>query len=130
MEAKAKHAFGYGRMTAGRGRHLKAHQIGWCLENGPIPKGMQVLHKCDNPSCSNPNHLFLGTVRDNIHDAMRKGRMKPPPHWSGIDHPNAKLNADDVRRIKQDNRPATRVAPDYGICTKTVYRIRSGELTR
>lgn len=129
-KTKARHPFGYGRMTAGRGVNLKAHQIGWCLENGPIPNDKQVLHKCDNPSCCNPKHLFLGTARVNIHDAISKGRLRLPPRMTGAAHPNAKLTSADFRRIRQDNRPATQVAPDYSICTKTVYRIRSGELSR
>jgi hypothetical protein len=61
---------GYGQVN-----HTVAHRIAWEMTNGPIPEGLWVLHKCDNPPCCNPNHLFLGTVKDNVHDAMRKGRM-------------------------------------------------------
>ena len=52
-----------------------AHRASWNINKGEIPKGMQVLHRCDNPKCVNPLHLFLGTQADNIHDCMAKGRM-------------------------------------------------------
>jgi hypothetical protein len=73
---RSKNQDGYGRITVNQ-RLESAHRISWALFNGPIPPGMQVLHKCDVPSCVNVEHLFLGTVADNIHDAMRKGRHFP-----------------------------------------------------
>lgn len=64
---------GYGAVIVGK--HGKgAHRLSWVLHRGPIPKGMCVLHKCDNPPCVNPDHLFIGTIRDNVHDMCRKGR--------------------------------------------------------
>lgn len=73
--------FGYGKMSRGRrgGGLEPAHRVAWRLFNGPIPFGMSVLHRCDVPACVNPNHLFLGTQADNIHDAMAKGRHSKPP---------------------------------------------------
>lgn len=125
--AKAKHPYGYGRMTAGRGVHLKAHQIGWALANGPIPEGMSILHRCDNPGCCNPAHLFLGDQAANMGDAKRKGRMSKPPIHRGASHHLAKLSDEQVSAIRDDQRSATAVAADYGIATKTVYRIRWGQ---
>ena len=66
---------GYGKVRHGPGAQLRVHCAAWALTNGPIPAGMSVLHRCDNPPCFNPEHLFLGTQRDNVHDAINKGRM-------------------------------------------------------
>lgn len=73
--AGPRNAFGYGRMTSG-GRLQVAHRLCWEVFNGPVPDGLSVLHKCDNPSCINPDHLWLGTYSDNIRDAWAKGRHK------------------------------------------------------
>lgn len=60
---------GYGRVG-----DLYAHRVSYEIHVGPIPAGLQVLHRCDNPPCSNPSHLFLGTVTDNMRDMWAKGR--------------------------------------------------------
>lgn len=59
-----------------RSRFINGHRVMWEWRNGPIPKGMHVCHKCDVPSCINPDHLFLGTHADNMADKMRKGRAR------------------------------------------------------
>lgn len=68
-----KESKGYGRIGYNNKQH-KAHRVSWMLHNGPIPKDLCVLHKCDNPSCVNPNHLFLGTYQDNNKDRAEKSR--------------------------------------------------------
>lgn len=65
---------GYGQVTIS-GRKEYVHRVAWELTNGPIPAGLQVLHRCDNPPCFEPDHLFLGTQADNIRDALAKGRL-------------------------------------------------------
>lgn len=79
-----------------KGRLHLVHRVSWELHNGPIPLGMNVLHRCDNPPCVRPDHLFLGTVADNNRDAAIKGRIHRP---RGIANAHAKLNDDIARRI-------------------------------
>lgn len=64
---------GYGRFQAEG--HKRAHRAAWALFRGPIPAGLLVCHHCDNPPCCNPDHLFVGTMSDNIRDGYVKGRI-------------------------------------------------------
>ena len=74
-------AYGHGRLTY-ENTWWVASRLAWALTNGPIPDGLCVLHRCDNPPCCNPAHLFLGTRADNTTDMMTKGRN----HWLQRDH--------------------------------------------
>jgi hypothetical protein len=65
---------GYGMFTARHRRQRGAHRYAWEMVNGPIPDGMVICHRCDNPPCVRVDHLFLGTQKDNIHDMMAKHR--------------------------------------------------------
>lgn len=93
---------GYGRLSINN-RDKRAHRVAWELTYGPIPQGLLVCHHCDNPSCINPNHLFIGTHQDNINDAIKKGF---PNGWSsggqsGEKHPQAKLNIITVKKMRE-----------------------------
>ena len=70
----AKNNQGYGNFNVG-GKFERAHRIAYCLSIGEVPAGLFVLHHCDNPSCVNPKHLFLGTQKDNMQDCLKKGRF-------------------------------------------------------
>lgn len=63
----------YGKVMY-KGKRYSSHRLSWILTNGPIPDGMCVCHKCDIPRCVNPSHLFLGTMKDNTQDMIKKGR--------------------------------------------------------
>lgn len=73
----AKHQHGYGVLRPKDGPMIRVHRLMWEREHGPIPKGMLVLHRCDTPSCVNPDHLFLGDQRENMRDMWAKGRGRP-----------------------------------------------------
>ena len=94
---------GYGRIRY-RGPSTYAHRVSWLIHFGEIPPRMLVLHKCDNPPCVNPKHLFLGSQADNMRDMKTKQRSsKGPQGWapSGEDHWSTKLKAKDVRAIRK-----------------------------
>ncbi len=90
--------FGYGRLSlaaieyGGKMRPVGAHRFSWEHHNGPIPKGLFVLHTCDNPPCCNPRHLWLGTIQDNNLDCIKKGRR--PRNKLGV----TKQDCEDTRR--------------------------------
>jgi len=104
-----------------------AHRVSWIMHNSNIPEGLLVLHKCDNPSCVNPAHLFLGTFRDNSTDMVRKGRQaKGEDNGGGV-----KLTNKSVKEIrilnKMDFSHAT-VAKLYGVSRTLVKRIIKRQL--
>ena len=115
----ATNTHGYGWKTINM-KQVGLHRVAWEWANGPIPKGMSVLHKCDNPPCVNPDHLFIGTQRDNIDDMVRKGRS-----LIGTKNPHAKLTESDVLAIRVDNRPYSAIAKDYGISISNAWHIKN-----
>ena len=114
---------GYGQIRVGRkGPSYLAHRISYELHKGPIPDGKIVRHICDNPSCVNPDHLEVGTHKDNAQDCIDRGRRarRIRPHTR-----MRKLTDDQVRAIRADRRHAMLVAIDHGISEVTVYNIRA-----
>lgn len=105
---------GYGRASI-RGYSQWAHRAAYQIFVGPFPAEMDVLHKCDTPSCVNPLHLTLGTHRENMLDMVLKGRS---PH---------KLSAEQVRAIRTDTRFHSAIARDYGVGQSHISRIKSGK---
>lgn len=123
---------GYGRTTY-LGKEWGAHRLSWFLKNGPIPDGMNVLHKCDNPPCINPEHLFLGTHLDNMRDMAAKGRAKSGGVF-GEDHGHAKLTSNEVEEIlialalaKSKDGTSGRLALKYGVSDATISHIKHGK---
>lgn len=119
---------GYGTVSFNKKNHL-AHRVSYELENGPIPAGQYVCHRCDNPICVNPDHLFLGTQADNMSDCARKGRTRVPT-LKGEAHHQAKLTAEQVRAIRTDTRSHAAVARSLNMSKTTVCDIRRGRSWR
>ena len=118
---------GYGAINAGRGPKLRAHRVAWVLAGGTLPHGAVICHRCDNPKCCNPAHMFLGTQAENAADMRAKGRgVSPPIHW-GERHHNATIPDAAIPRILADERSHAAVAKDYGVSMNTIWRIRRGQ---
>lgn len=93
---------GYGRLEADNGRHAVAHRYAWIKLKGRVPRALHVCHNCpggDNPACVNPDHMFLGTDKDNMQDALKKGKHFVPG-LKGEQHGMAKLTSLQVRIIR------------------------------
>lgn len=112
---------GYGVFWLGYRKGTGAHRFSYMLENGPIPDGLLVRHKCDNPGCVNPRHLVTGTVRDNSRDSIERGRTP-----TGERNGGAKLTAARALQIRDSDGPLTKVAREYGISRSAVWKIRNG----
>jgi hypothetical protein len=115
--------FGYGgfAIPAVDGTYTaRAHRVAWEMVNGPIPDGVNVLHKCDVPACVNVDHLFLGTQKDNVDDMIEKGRgIHGEDHWS------TRLQDSQVKEIRS-RWPAESLSAlgrEYGVSTTTIWRI-------
>ena len=110
-----------------------AHRVAYELTYGEIPKGTGhhgtcVLHRCDNPRCCNPHHLFLGTHAENMRDCSSKKRKRAA---AGEQHCNAKLTEKQVREIRANsNVRYVHLAVRYGVTDATIGHIRTGRTWR
>ena len=114
---------GYGIVWDGK-KLQYAHRFSWELENGPIPNGMKILHRCDVRKCVFNEHLFIGTQLENIADCVSKGR-----NTMGEKHPKAILTEEDVKQLRSLHIPWNRKASipvlskRFGISPNTAYQI-------
>lgn len=124
---------GYGRIYLGERRHVLAHRVSWEAHNGkPIPNGLWALHKCDQPACVNPDHLYPGTHAQNTEDMVRRNRTAK---WKGLRcgeaNPRAKLSWDDVPKIKSMVRRGISrrtVATLFAVSTTTINNLIAGRI--
>lgn len=117
-----RHPTGYGEFYLS-GVFWKTHRFAWAEENGPIPAGMFICHRCDNPPCVRPDHLFLGTPGDNARDRARKGRS----NRRGEGNSSAKLTVEQVKAIRIARGTQFAIARQFGISQTQVSAIRRGE---
>lgn len=117
---------GYGAFYGKNNKTIKAHRFAWTYYRGTIPNGFGyhgvcVCHKCDERSCVNPSHLFLGSQRDNMRDGVTRRRFVKPV---GEASPSAKLTELQVYAIRKDRRTLTAIADSYGVGISTVFGVR------
>lgn len=115
--------FPYGRVRLG-GKRFLAHRVAYETANGPIPNGLVVRHQCDNPKCCNPNHLLIGTHKDNVHDCIQRGRARRAV-IIGTQNGRAKITADDVRLIRRSNKSTYALARELRISREQIGHIRN-----
>lgn len=119
---------GYGKIKV-KGESLIASRVAWEIANNAKLGDLFALHKCDNPKCCNPAHIFAGTNQDNMDDMRRKGRVRNFSA-SGAKNPRAKLTADQAIAIKkriaagEKNQP---LADEYGVSDSAISLIRRGK---
>lgn len=116
--------WGYGVINLGDGTTRLTHRVAWEVTYGPISQVQRVLHRCDVRRCVRPDHLWLGTQRDNLHDGQQKGRMR---QWGTTTNPQAKLTIEDVQSIRR--RGASKrgemsaLAREYGVDLATISNV-------
>ncbi len=132
----AKADLGYGKFYLSRERKgERAHRVAWEMLRGAIPIGLYVLHNCpggDNPACVNPNHLFLGTKRDNSRDMVAKGRNVYRIRIGEANN-KARLTSEAVRAIRSalvSGVSASSLARQFGVHHSTVQRVAAGRTWR
>ena len=120
---------GYGRLRIG-GKVTKAHRVAYQLHYGDLDANKIICHRCDNPACVNPAHLWQGTHRENQDDAFRK-RRKPTVRSIGERNPNSKLTSMDVEMVLYlifRGYGDGEIAKRFGVTRSTIALIREGKI--
>jgi len=113
----------HGQWRNGEGQHELSHRAAWRMFVGEIPEGMFVLHRCDDPICVNPAHLFLGTQTDNLNDMWAKKRARPKQSL-GEKHGMSKLTSEMVREIRDSKETGVALSRKFGVTPTTICDVR------
>lgn len=130
----AKKPKGYGNVRIDK-KYLSSHRIAWELSNGDIPSGLVVMHICDNPSCCNPSHLVLGTMKSNSFDMIKKRRDGFKKNKAkGENNGNSKLKNSDIDTIrsiyKERDISQSDIGDMFGVSQTTISRVLLGRTWR
>lgn len=117
---------GYGRVRF-QGKMQLAHRVSFELHFGSIPDGPLVCHRCDNPICVNPEHLFLGSHSDNMADMAHKGRRRGITAVHGERHGRAKITDADVATIRSSGQSSVALAREFDVSDRQIRHIRAGK---
>ena len=118
---------GYGKVRINKIGHY-AHRLAWSISSGrEVPCGLCVCHRCDNPACVNPGHLFLGTQAENLADMVKKGRQGRHGRAKGEANGSSKLTDGAVRGILESvskGETLLSIGERYGVTKATVWKIK------
>jgi hypothetical protein len=104
-----------------------AHRVAWEITYGPIPEGMKICHKCDNPPCCNPAHLFLGTTQDNNRDMALKGRVKGIHHQITHGSKLTRSIAEEIRKLhREEGLNGPQLSLLFQVSRHHIYSILNG----
>ena len=123
-EWTASKTYGYGQFVFNK-KHYRAHRFSWGIHFGDIPAGLIVCHKCDNPSCVRPDHLFLGTTKDNVSDKLSKGRHRFGRSYGPKNHAVKvkEIDASKVINLFNSGLRVREIAPMFCVGKSTVSNI-------
>ncbi len=126
---RGRYGEGYGNVTRASGEG-SSHRLAWKVFRGEIPWLMEVLHKCDNPPCCNPDHLFLGTKSDNSQDALKKGRLVCDPTKAALAKMIPQKIVDDIIERVERGESKKEIAKLHDIHVTSIYNIINGKYTK
>ena len=122
LKARSQKQNGYAEVRRD-GKKIRLHRWAWETANGPIPKGMYVMHTCDNPECINPEHLKIGFPHENVADMVSRGRAG----WQSGKFKLAKLSDWQVGIIRDSDMKPKDLAERFGVTASNIRYIKRGE---
>lgn len=114
----------YGRFYS-QGRRVRAHRLAWMLTYGAIPAGLLVLHACDNPPCVRPDHLWLGTDRDNADDKI--GKLRQARRTSNAASKLTEEQVTEIRQLRAAGATCRALAPRFGVSNVQISNVSRGK---